>query len=137
MILQLIAILVKIATTIAMIIFSKYEERYCYCSITVNDINNSICNIPSKSNSYSNNDNYDNVIRIIFLSNLFFKIKESFASSTSPFFPLLLSSFLDKHRKWDKVCKGRLSKFFKGFLPQNLLSPLLNTLSQILFENKW
>ena len=33
--------------------------------------------------------------------------------------------------KWDKVVKSGLSKFFKGSLPQNLLSPLLNTLSQM------
>ena len=33
---------------------------------------------------------------------------------------------------WDKVFKNGLSKFFKGCLPQNLLSPLLHTLSQIL-----
>ena len=33
--------------------------------------------------------------------------------------------------KWDKVFKSGLSKFFKARLPQNLLSPLLNTLSQI------
>ena len=33
--------------------------------------------------------------------------------------------------KWDKIFKSGLSKFFKGCLPQNLLSPLLNTLSQI------
>ena len=33
--------------------------------------------------------------------------------------------------KWDKVCKSGLSKFFKGCLPQNLFSLLLNTLSQI------
>ena len=32
----------------------------------------------------------------------------------------------------DKVLKSRLSKFFKGCLPQNLLSPLLNTLSLII-----
>ena len=30
---------------------------------------------------------------------------------------------------WDKVFKSGLSKFFKGCLPQNLLSPLLNTFS--------
>ena len=30
---------------------------------------------------------------------------------------------------WDKVFKSVLSKFFKGCLPQNLLSPLFNTLS--------
>ena len=35
--------------------------------------------------------------------------------------------------KWDKVCKSGLSKFFKGCLPQNLFSLLLNTLSQIYF----
>ena len=29
---------------------------------------------------------------------------------------------------WDKVFKSELSKFFKGYLPQNLLSPFLNTL---------
>ena len=33
--------------------------------------------------------------------------------------------------KWDKVFKSRISKFFKGCLPQNLLSPLSNTLFQI------
>ena len=33
--------------------------------------------------------------------------------------------------KWDKVFKSGLSKLFKGCLPQNLLSPLLNTLSQM------
>ena len=33
---------------------------------------------------------------------------------------------------WDKVFKSGLSKFFKGCLPQKLLSPLLNTLSHIL-----
>ena len=32
---------------------------------------------------------------------------------------------------WDKVFKRGLSKFFKGCLPQNLLSPLLNTLSHM------
>ena len=32
----------------------------------------------------------------------------------------------------DKVLKSRLSKFFKGYLPQNLLSPLLYTLSLII-----
>ena len=32
----------------------------------------------------------------------------------------------------DKVFKSGLSKFFKGCLPQNLLSPLLNTLSDII-----
>ena len=32
---------------------------------------------------------------------------------------------------WDKVLKSGLSKFFKGCLPQNLLSPLLNTLPQL------
>ena len=32
----------------------------------------------------------------------------------------------------DKVFKSGLSKFFKGCLPQNLLIPLLNTLSDII-----
>ena len=32
---------------------------------------------------------------------------------------------------WDKTFRSGLSKFFKGCLPQNLLSPLLNTLSHI------
>ena len=32
---------------------------------------------------------------------------------------------------WHKVFKSRLSKFFKGCLPQNLLSLLLNTLSHL------
>ena len=32
---------------------------------------------------------------------------------------------------WDKVFKSRLSKFFKGCLPQNLLSSLLNTSSHL------
>ena len=49
-----------------------------------------------------------------------------------------------KHDKWDKAFKSGLSKFcgrqhlknlsastFKGCLPQNVLSPLLNTLSQM------
>ena len=44
--------------------------------------------------------------------------------------PLLIAlSILDKS---DKVFKSGLSKSFKGRLPQNLLSPLLNTLSQII-----
>ena len=30
---------------------------------------------------------------------------------------------------WDKVLNSGLSKFFKGCLPQDLLGPLLNTLS--------
>ena len=38
------------------------------------------------------------------------------------------------NHRWDKVFKSGLSKFFKGCLPQNLLSPLLNTLSQNLTE---
>ena len=38
---------------------------------------------------------------------------------------------LTKNDKWDKVFKSGLSKFFKGCLSQNILSPLLNTLSQI------
>ena len=33
----------------------------------------------------------------------------------------------------DKVFKSGITKFFKGCLPQNLLSPLLNTLSHICF----
>ena len=33
--------------------------------------------------------------------------------------------------KWDKVFKSGLSKFFKDCLPQNLLTLLLNALSQI------
>ena len=32
---------------------------------------------------------------------------------------------------WDRVFKMGPSKFFKGYLPQNLLSPLLNTLSRM------
>ena len=32
---------------------------------------------------------------------------------------------------WDKLLKSGLSKFFKDCLPQNLLSPLLNTLSRL------
>ena len=36
------------------------------------------------------------------------------------------------HRRiWDKVFKSELSKFFKSCLPQNLLCPLLNTLSHL------
>ena len=31
--------------------------------------------------------------------------------------------------KFDKVFKSGLSKYFKGCLPQNLLSPFLNSLS--------
>ena len=38
-------------------------------------------------------------------------------------------AFLQDFHIWDKVFKSELSKFFKGCLPQNLLSPLLNTLS--------
>ena len=34
----------------------------------------------------------------------------------------------------DKVFKNGLSKFFKYCLPQNLLSPLLNTLPHILLN---
>ena len=37
---------------------------------------------------------------------------------------------------WDKVSKSGLSKFFKGCLPQNLLSPLLNTLSHLNVRSK-
>ena len=36
--------------------------------------------------------------------------------------------------KLDKAFKSGLSKFFKGCLSQNLLSPLLNTLSQIMLQ---
>ena len=32
---------------------------------------------------------------------------------------------------WDKIFKSGVSKFFKGCLPQYLLSPLLNTLSHL------
>ena len=39
-------------------------------------------------------------------------------------------------KKWDKVFKSGLSKFFKGCLPHNLLSPLLNTLSQMISSVK-
>ena len=33
--------------------------------------------------------------------------------------------------RWSKVFKSGLGKFFKGYLPQNLLSPLLNSLSHM------
>ena len=36
---------------------------------------------------------------------------------------------------WGKVFKSGISKFFKGYLPQNLLSPVLNTLSHIKYSN--
>ena len=32
---------------------------------------------------------------------------------------------------WGKVFKSTLNKFFKGCLPKNLFSPLLNTLSHL------
>ena len=35
---------------------------------------------------------------------------------------------------WGEGFKSRLSKFFKGCLPQNLLGPLLNTLSHIIIS---
>ena len=37
----------------------------------------------------------------------------------------------NREKKWAKVLKSGLNKFIKGFLPQNLFSPLLNTLSQM------
>ena len=37
---------------------------------------------------------------------------------------------------WDKVFKRGLSEFIKGCLPQNLVIPLLNTLSHIFFMAK-
>ena len=37
---------------------------------------------------------------------------------------------------WDKAFKSGLSKFFKGSLPQNFTSSLLNTLSHIFFSYK-
>ena len=37
---------------------------------------------------------------------------------------------------WDKIFESGLSKFFKDFLPQNLLSPLLNTLSRLIGDIK-
>ena len=33
---------------------------------------------------------------------------------------------------WDKVFKSGLSKFIKGYLPQNFLTPVLNTVSYII-----
>ena len=45
--------------------------------------------------------------------------------------PMIYGRYLKKTTLmiWDKVFKSGFSKSFKGFLPQNLLSPLLNTLS--------
>ena len=62
-----------------------------------------------------------------------------FASDNTTFppsSPTLISLKIDTFSisftgKMGKVFKSGLSKFFKGCLPQNLLSPLLNTLSQI------
>ena len=42
------------------------------------------------------------------------------------------SAARQEYIKWDKVFKSGLSEFFKGCIPQNLHSPLLNTLSQII-----
>ena len=62
----------------------------------------------------------------------------------SYFFPFRLSLirekqlclfYFKKDYKWDKVFKSGLSKFFKGCLPQNLISPLLNNLPQIFVED--
>ena len=39
-----------------------------------------------------------------------------------------------KHYIWDKVFKSGLSKFFKGCLPQNLLSLFLNSLFHLFFR---
>ena len=74
---------------------------------------------------------------------------DSFANATKYFTPCSNASIVNfeqvnadwdyckklfvTRNKWDKVFTSRLSKFFKGCLPQNLLSPLLNTLSHLLF----
>ena len=60
----------------------------------------------------------------------------------SPLFPLSNSNcLLTPAMKtniviWDKVFKRGLSEFIKGCLPQNLVIPLLNTLSHIFFMAK-
>ena len=50
---------------------------------------------------------------------------------TLSFLWYLEKGFVSYSYNWNKVFKSRLSTFFKGCLPQNLRSPLLNTLSQL------
>ena len=66
-------------------------------------------------------------------NNKFFMLKYLYHSLVSNYF--LVQDILTSHGfiVRDKVFKSRLSKFFKGWLPQNLLSPLLNTLCHIIF----
>ena len=45
----------------------------------------------------------------------------------------MTSSQLSEKFKWGKVLESGIKKFFKGCLPQNLHSSLLNILSQVLF----
>ena len=52
-------------------------------------------------------------------------------------FGLLLHGLRSVSEMYFGVFKSVLSKFFKGYLPQNLLSPLLNTLSQLTFKICW
>ena len=63
------------------------------------------------------------------------------------FFLMSMKQELFRERKvltkmfWTKVFKSGQSKFFKGCLPQNLLGPLLNTLSHLVLTrwilDKW
>ena len=64
-------------------------------------------------------------------------LKKAFYKTKANFAILLISALLDDRKEiqyMDKVFKNGLSKFFKDCLPQNLLSPLLNTLSHILLN---
>ena len=61
-----------------------------------------------------------------FAKPLFYNMEANFA--------ILLISDRKEIRYMDKVFKNGLSKFFKYCLPQNLLSPLLNTLPHILLN---
>ena len=89
---------------------------------------------------------YDDLNEVLIKS--FKALQNGLHKSRSSFTGLLrtLSNICDRafswKAKWDKVFKSGISKFclsrpypfnfFKGYLAQNLLSPLLNTLSQIL-----
>ena len=64
-------------------------------------------------------------------------LKKAFYKTKANFAILLISALLDDRKEiqyMDKVFKNGLSKFFKDCLPQNVLSPLMNTLSHILLN---
>ena len=97
--------------------FAKFTGKHLYQSLFFNKVSGGACNFLKK-------ETLTQVFSCEFceISMNIFLTEHLWATASEAFW---------KSNIWDKVFKSELSKFFKDYLPRNLLGPLFNTLSRL------